>query len=190
MPGITASSWWCQGPLTLRLGVGFDIFRVTDTRSTEPPTGLFPLHDLQENQAVATSAATRLFNGAANYWKVSSFDGSRITHTGRGPAAATWVAPSSPWLKWIGRIGPTYYTAGMAMGRRKDRARTPGLWIATNELPAGHSRPGLGLAQGIRHLFLGEFRTLHRSRSFPTGDPQKRHRTSVLTCRRFSGRRH
>jgi transposase len=28
----------------------------------------------------------------------------------------------------------------MAMGRRKDRARTPGLWIATNELPttAGH----------------------------------------------------
>jgi hypothetical protein len=23
----------------------------------------------------------------------------------------------------------------MAMGRRTDRARTPGLWIATNELP-------------------------------------------------------
>jgi len=28
----------------------------------------------------------------------------------------------------------------MAMGRRRDRARAPGLWIATNELPgtAGH----------------------------------------------------
>jgi transposase len=32
------------------------------------------------------------------------------------------------------------YTAGMAMGRRKDRARTPGLWIAAHELPptGGH----------------------------------------------------
>jgi transposase len=29
----------------------------------------------------------------------------------------------------------------MAMGRRKDRARTPGLWIATNELPATGGHP-------------------------------------------------
>ena len=29
----------------------------------------------------------------------------------------------------------------MAMGRRKDRARTPGLWIATNELPATGAHP-------------------------------------------------
>ena len=32
-------------------------------------------------------------------------------------------------------VDPTYHTPGMAMGRRKHRARTPGLWIATNELP-------------------------------------------------------
>ena len=30
---------------------------------------------------------------------------------------------------------------GMAMGRRKDRARTPGLWIATNELPPTGGHP-------------------------------------------------
>ena len=29
----------------------------------------------------------------------------------------------------------------MAMGRRKDRARTPGLWIATNELPRTGGHP-------------------------------------------------
>ena len=29
----------------------------------------------------------------------------------------------------------------MAMGRRKDRARTPGLWIATNELPGTGGHP-------------------------------------------------
>lgn len=29
----------------------------------------------------------------------------------------------------------------MAMGRRKDRARTPGLWIPTNELPATGGHP-------------------------------------------------
>jgi hypothetical protein len=29
----------------------------------------------------------------------------------------------------------------MAMGRRKDRARKPGLWIATNELPATAGHP-------------------------------------------------
>ena len=29
----------------------------------------------------------------------------------------------------------------MAMGRRKDRARTPGLWIATNELPVTGGHP-------------------------------------------------
>ena len=29
----------------------------------------------------------------------------------------------------------------MAMGRRKDRARTPGLWIATNELPPTGGHP-------------------------------------------------
>jgi Transposase domain (DUF772) len=33
------------------------------------------------------------------------------------------------------------YTPGMAMGRRKDRARTPGLWIATNELPPTGGHP-------------------------------------------------
>ena len=38
-------------------------------------------------------------------------------------------------------IDPTYYTAGMAMGRRKNRARTPGLWIATNELPRTGGHP-------------------------------------------------
>ena len=31
--------------------------------------------------------------------------------------------------------------ARMAMGRRKDRARTPGLWIATNELPVTGGHP-------------------------------------------------
>jgi hypothetical protein len=29
-------------------------------------------------------------------------------------------------------IDPAYYTPGMAIGRRKDRARTPGLWLATS----------------------------------------------------------
>jgi transposase len=29
----------------------------------------------------------------------------------------------------------------MAMGRRKDRAHTPGLWIATNELPRTSGHP-------------------------------------------------
>jgi hypothetical protein len=29
----------------------------------------------------------------------------------------------------------------MAMGRRKHRARTPGLWIAANELPATGGHP-------------------------------------------------
>ena len=40
----------------------------------------------------------------------------------------------------IDTVDPTYYTPGMAMGRRKNRARTPGLWIATNALPriGGH----------------------------------------------------
>jgi transposase len=41
----------------------------------------------------------------------------------------------------IDTIDPTYYTSGMAMGRRKDRARTPGLWIATNELPQTGGHP-------------------------------------------------
>ena len=38
-------------------------------------------------------------------------------------------------------IDPTYYTPGMAMSRRKDRARTPGLWVATKALPrtGGHA---------------------------------------------------
>ena len=43
--------------------------------------------------------------------------------------------PSQPWLTGIDTIDPTYYTPGMVMGRRKDRARTPGLWIAANEVP-------------------------------------------------------
>jgi transposase len=41
----------------------------------------------------------------------------------------------------IDRIDLSYYTSGMAMGRRKNRARTPGLWIATNELPATGGHP-------------------------------------------------
>ena len=42
--------------------------------------------------------------------------------------------------KGIDTVDPTYYTPGMAMGRRKNRPRTPGLWIAANELPrtGGH----------------------------------------------------
>ena len=38
-------------------------------------------------------------------------------------------------------VDPTYYTPGTAMGRRKNRARTPGLWIATNELPRTGGHP-------------------------------------------------
>ena len=38
-------------------------------------------------------------------------------------------------------IDPTYYTPGMAMSRRKDRARTPGLWVATNALPRTDGHP-------------------------------------------------
>ncbi|GAC1667883.1 MAG: transposase [Candidatus Dormibacteraceae bacterium] len=38
-------------------------------------------------------------------------------------------------------IASEYYTPAMAMGRRKDRARTPGLWIATNELPRTGGHP-------------------------------------------------
>ena len=34
-----------------------------------------------------------------------------------------------------------YYTPAFLMGRRKDGARTPGLWIATNELPATGGQP-------------------------------------------------
>jgi DDE family transposase len=41
-------------------------------------------------------------------------------------------------IDWIDRA---YYTPAMAMGRRKDRARTPGLWIATNELPPTGGHP-------------------------------------------------
>ena len=41
----------------------------------------------------------------------------------------------------IDTVDPTYYTPGMAMGRRKNRARTPGLWIATNELPRTGGHP-------------------------------------------------
>jgi transposase len=37
----------------------------------------------------------------------------------------------------------------MAMGRRKDRARTPGLWIATNELPATGGHP---FDQRLNHI--------------------------------------
>jgi hypothetical protein len=48
---------------------------------------------------------------------------------------------SSPRLHGIDTIDPPYYTPGMAMGRRKDRARTPGLWIAANELPPTGGHP-------------------------------------------------
>ena len=34
-----------------------------------------------------------------------------------------------------------YYTSRMAMGRRKDRGRTPGLWIATSDLPPTGGHP-------------------------------------------------
>ena len=44
--------------------------------------------------------------------------------------------------KGIDTVDPTYYTPGHgAMGRRKNRARTPGLWIATNELPRTGGHP-------------------------------------------------
>ena len=64
--------------------------------------------------------------------------------------------------------------------------------LADAQRPAdiANRRPSLGLAQGIGHLFLGELRALHWSHPFPFGDPRRRHRTSVLTCRRFWGRRH
>ena len=38
-------------------------------------------------------------------------------------------------------IDPPYYTPGMAMGRRRERARTPELWIAAHELPATGGHP-------------------------------------------------
>ena len=41
----------------------------------------------------------------------------------------------------IDTIDPPYYTPGLAMGRRKDRARTPGLWIAANQLPPTGGHP-------------------------------------------------
>jgi hypothetical protein len=34
-----------------------------------------------------------------------------------------------------------YYTRRMAMGRRRDRARTPELWIAVNDLPVTGGHP-------------------------------------------------
>ena len=41
----------------------------------------------------------------------------------------------------IDTVDRPYYTAAMSMGRRKNRARTPGLWIATNELPRTGGHP-------------------------------------------------
>ena len=41
----------------------------------------------------------------------------------------------------IDTVDPTHYTPGMAMGRRKNRARTPGLWVTTNELPRTGGHP-------------------------------------------------
>src|SRR5215470_17367120 len=49
--------------------------------------------------------------------------------------------------------------------------------------------PALGLAQGVGHLRLGEFRALHRSRPFWV-DRRRRHFTLVLGCRCFRGGRH
>ena len=46
-------------------------------------------------------------------------------------------------------IDPTYYTPGMAMSRRKDRARTPGLWVrpsvrrGSRTGPTGTKRPAI-----------------------------------------------
>ncbi len=47
---------------------------------------------------------------------------------------------------------------------------------------------GLDLAERVRDLFFGEFRWLHWSRPFVM-DRRSRHRTLVLACRRFRGRR-
>src|SRR5215467_1570567 len=59
------------------------------------------------------------------------------------------------------------------------------------QLPADVPDRGaaLGLAQGVGHLLLGEFRALHRSRPFWV-DRRRRHFTLVLGCRCFWGRRH
>jgi transposase len=43
--------------------------------------------------------------------------------------------------KGIDTIESYVLHSDMAMGRRKDRARTPGLWIATNELPVTGGHP-------------------------------------------------
>ena len=60
--------------------------------------------------------------------------------------------PSSPWLiRGIDTVDPTYYTPGMAMGRRKNRARTPGLWSATNELPRTGVRVQAGRQVSLAH---------------------------------------
>ena len=64
--------------------------------------------------------------------------------------------PSSLWLK--GRKGSRVLHSRMAMSRRKDRARTPGLWIATNALPvtgasvlsAAKSGPGHARVRRVR----------------------------------------
>ena len=52
-------------------------------------------------------------------------------------------------------------------------------WTRSIEIGADSRdcRAGLGLAQRVRHLFLGEFRTLHRSHPFCPGAPQS---TTVL----------
>ena len=52
----------------------------------------------------------------------------------------SWIQREN-WEFETHRIDPAYYTAGMAMGRRTDRARTPGLWIAANELPTTGGHP-------------------------------------------------
>src|SRR5215472_4207083 len=58
------------------------------------------------------------------------------------------------------------------------------------QLPADVPDRGtaLGLAQGVGHLLLGEFRALHRSRPFWV-DRRRRHFTLVLGRRCFRGRR-
>jgi transposase len=49
----------------------------------------------------------------------------------------------------------------MAMGRRKDRVRTPGLWVATNELPRTGGHPFYQLNQVLDTHAFDEFVEAH-----------------------------
>jgi transposase len=64
-----------------------------------------------------------------------------VARVARAPGGVRFRARYLLSQKGIDWIDPAYYTPAMAMGRRKDRARTPGLWIATNELPPTGGHP-------------------------------------------------